>query len=291
MSWLVKILGWLQEVPNVVWAAVIAAGIAFITTILTNRNSRMQLRMQLDHTAQQRDRERSLALRREVYLPAAEAMTQLQGVLGQLGNVDLEQSELQRQIATHSAALSKINLVASNSTVIAVMEYLGVVTPIMLKLLEMRLPIVVRKRLIDQQRTFADAAIAEHGRFLAVLKQYNLEGGKSQAEYDRVTLQCKNELELHRKYSEELQRLWKAQCADILSIAQVIGEDVMRTAQLVPNIVLSARRDLDMPIDEKEFRERFAEQIREARKALEETINNLSHGMDTAFTTHTDKKP
>ena len=60
----------IQSIPNVVWAALIAAGVAFFTTTLSNRNSRKQLQMQLDATERREKIEREMALKRDVYLPA-----------------------------------------------------------------------------------------------------------------------------------------------------------------------------------------------------------------------------
>jgi hypothetical protein len=72
----------LHRVPDVVWAALIAAGVAFLTTTLSNRNSRKQLKMQLDSSAQHQKLEREMALRRDVYLPVAEAIPRMNGCIG-----------------------------------------------------------------------------------------------------------------------------------------------------------------------------------------------------------------
>jgi hypothetical protein len=72
----------LHHVPEVVWSALIAASVAFFTTTLSNRNSRAQLQMQLDATARREKIEREMALRRDVYLPATEAITRASASLG-----------------------------------------------------------------------------------------------------------------------------------------------------------------------------------------------------------------
>jgi len=85
MDWLYRIGAAVEEgvtlmgsmfhhVPETVWAALIAAGVAFLTTTLSNRNSRKQLQMQLTHNAGQQKQEREMALRRDVHLPVIEAI-------------------------------------------------------------------------------------------------------------------------------------------------------------------------------------------------------------------------
>lgn len=88
---LLWLLDALHHVPEVVWAALIAALVAFTSTVLSNRNSRKQLKLQLDDNALQRDRDRTMCLRRDVYLPAAEALARLQGALGKLTSVNADQ--------------------------------------------------------------------------------------------------------------------------------------------------------------------------------------------------------
>src|SRR5262249_37943037 len=107
-EWMLEFVGLLRKVPDTVWAAVIAASIAFLTTILTNKNSRKQLRMQLQHEAQERERERAMALRRDVFLPAAEALIRGQHALGQVVNIDAPIEEAQKLMNSALTATSKI---------------------------------------------------------------------------------------------------------------------------------------------------------------------------------------
>jgi hypothetical protein len=108
-DFMLEIADLIRRVPDTVWAAVIAASIAFLTTILTNKNSRKQLRMQLQHEAQERERERAMALRRDVFLPAAEALIRGQQALGQVVNLDIPLDEVQKLVNIALAATSKIS--------------------------------------------------------------------------------------------------------------------------------------------------------------------------------------
>jgi hypothetical protein len=151
ITWL---LAALHHVPDVVWAALIAAMVAFTSTVLSNRNSRKQLQMQLNNNALQRDRERAMALRRDVYLPAAEALARVQGALGQLTRVSADEEAIGRQLVTDLATMAKIHLVASESTVAALMAYQKALMPAYLELIALRAPIVVRQRGIELQQKF-----------------------------------------------------------------------------------------------------------------------------------------
>jgi len=109
-TWVDGTVSLLHSVPDVVWGAFIAAVASYITAKMTNKNSRTQLKMQLTADADQRDRERTMTLRRDVYLPAADAIVRAQQALGDVGNLNKELPEIQKAISDAFAAASKIHL-------------------------------------------------------------------------------------------------------------------------------------------------------------------------------------
>ena len=250
----------LHQVPDVVWAALIAAGVAFVSTWLSNRNSRKQLRMQLASTAQQQDRDRTMSLRRDVYLPAVEALARLQGALGQLTDVNADQEAIGRQIVTDLATLAKIHLVASESTITALMEYQKAFMPAYLELIELRGPLVSRRRAIDLEQTFMDAAIAEHKQLVQLMKEQHISGSEDSARLQRLKLQSDNVLNRHKDHNAKQGALWQEQIAAQLNIADRLTEIIARTAPLIPSALLSARKDVDLPIDDAKYRKLYGEQ-------------------------------
>ena len=115
----------IASIPDVIWAAVIASLLTLGGVLLTNRGSSKRLRMQLNHDSAQRDRERQMALRRDVYLPAAESVTRLQALLGSLIDLRTPDENLSRESTTHIAVISKISVIGSIKTVAAVSALLN----------------------------------------------------------------------------------------------------------------------------------------------------------------------
>jgi len=70
------VINLLSSIPNVVWAAIIASGLTFLGVTLSNRANRKCLLTQLDYASRQKDRERELQIRKEVYVEAAEAIAE-----------------------------------------------------------------------------------------------------------------------------------------------------------------------------------------------------------------------
>src|SRR6185503_10057808 len=69
-----QVLDIFERIPDTVWAAVTASLITLGGVWLTNRNSRAQQILFLTHDANVRDKERMMSLRRDIYLPVAEAI-------------------------------------------------------------------------------------------------------------------------------------------------------------------------------------------------------------------------
>ena len=76
MNILGSVITWLTSIPHVVWAAIIASGLTIFGVTLANRANKKCLILQLNHDAQQKDKEREMQLRRDVYIEAAEAIAE-----------------------------------------------------------------------------------------------------------------------------------------------------------------------------------------------------------------------
>jgi len=263
----------LHHVPDIIWGALIAALVAFTSTMLSNRNSRKQLRMQLASNALQQDRERAMALRRDVYLPAAEALARCQGALGQLTDVNADQKAVAHQLVVDLATFAKIHLVASEPTIIALMTYQKVFMPAYVELLELRAPMMNRQREIEQQHTFMDAAIAEHKQIVQLMKEHNISGSADTALMDRLKLQSQSLLKRHNEYNEKQAALRREQFAAQLNMAEKLTEILVRTAPLVPDTLLSARHDIDMPIEEAKYLKLYGEQQEAALSMMRDVIS------------------
>jgi hypothetical protein len=270
MEWTNAILSALHHVPDTVWAALIAAGVAFFTATLSNRNSRKQLRMQLDSSATQQRLEREMALKRDVYLPTVEAVARIQGALGRLVDVNESQTEIARQMAADLATVLKAHLVASQATVTAIMNFTKVVMPAFLELTFLRAPFVNRKQLIALTQGHMDSALADHKALVQLMKQRNISGSSDSAAMERLQTQARNELTMHNKHADEQRDLFDEQNAGLALLGAKLGEILEKTSALLPEVLLSARRDLELPLDDAEYHRLSAEQQQAARIVMQD---------------------
>src|ERR1700730_19422557 len=150
---LMLVVSLFRQVPDVVRAALIAALVAFLTTTLSNRNSRKQLQMQLSHSTQEQDRDRAMALRRDVYLPALEAVARSHGALGQTANLDADMTAVSTQLVADLATIAKVHLVANEATVRGLLAFQKALMPAYFELTTRRIPLVVRREAIATEES------------------------------------------------------------------------------------------------------------------------------------------
>jgi hypothetical protein len=274
-DWMLVAIDLIKTIPGVVWGAVLAALIAFGATTLTNRNSRKQLRMQLIHDAQQRDRERALALKRDVYLPAAEALVGGQQVLGELVNLEVELGEVQQVINKAFAAASKVHVVGNEHTVRALLAFLGALVPAYFEVLQLRLPIALRANQAKLHRSIADKAAADLVRTTELMKQFNLSGQTDRAAWDRLVRQSDSERKIMQEYAAKAAELLGANTAASHAMGTRAAELAVEVGRYFPDAVIAARNELSLPIDEATYRQLLAQQEAAAVKVTAQFFEQL----------------
>jgi hypothetical protein len=269
-------------IPTAVIAALIAAAVALVSsvvslasTLLSNSNSRQQVRAQLAHDATQRDRERSMALRRDVYVPAAEALVDAQSVLGQLIDVESDRAALGRQFQGDLATLAKIHVVGSEKTVRALMTYLQTLMPTYLKVIMGHAELSVRKQAIATEKSLMDRADADLQRSIQLMKQHTLTGNPDTALWERLSRQAEAERASWQTHAERHTALWRAQAQATVTLFERSMDGILEVANTIPAALMAARSDLDMPLDAAEYQRMWTEQQRAVTETLKTTMEQL----------------
>jgi hypothetical protein len=280
---------WLTLLASVV-VAVLSSATAIIVMWRSNVNSRRNLQQQLklsreqfqdqrhqesthfgnqlEHDARQRELEREMSLRRDVYLPAAEAIARAQAALGQLTDIKADQIEIGRQLAIDQGILAKAHLIANESTVNALMNYQKVFMPAYLELVMLRSPLLVKKAAIETHQKFIDKAAAEIERLLQLMKQQNIAGNKDQAAFNRIMDQTKFEQDAHNYHSGKRSAIHKEMALGQMALVERMGELAVNAANLIPHAILSCRQELGLPIDNPDEYCRLYVEQQQAAKAI-----------------------
>lgn len=112
------------SIPTVVWSGIVAAAISLAGVVLSNWSTARRLRMQLEHDADEKLKDRLGALRKEVYLQLYSDITAIQGHLGALSSKDPTSPEFAAPVQAVNTQLAKVQLVGGPE----VMEHAGELT-------------------------------------------------------------------------------------------------------------------------------------------------------------------
>jgi hypothetical protein len=288
-------------VPLALWIAVgiavLSAIVTLVSVVLSNCNSRRNLREQLKRDAEQfatqlahdsqqlerrlayeadqRDRERRMSLRRDVYLEAAAALTHANGLIGRITNIDNDQKALGDEFATDLSKISKVHIVGSDQTVQAIMSYVNVLGPSFTELLAERVPLMIRKTAIDLEGTFVDAALAERKRFTAMMQQLNLDGVTDPSKWDPIRRQSEFAAETYASHAATKDELWRQQIEGTFAIVRHSLALVEKLIRLLPPAILAVRSEMEMPLDAEWYADLWSEQLANMKIVTERLLASL----------------
>jgi hypothetical protein len=271
----------IKSIPDVVWAAMLASLLTLIGVILSNRNSRAQTFAQLEHDSAQRDREREMALRQDVYLRAAEAVSKGQNILGRLSNLNLSNEELGGEFSQVSAALAKIQVVGTNETFQAVSAYSRELASAYLELLLKRDQLLKRKNSIEALCRLLDRSRVEQDRCSNLMKQLNIDGNRDQRVWAFVKGNFEFEQQQQEKYSQQQQELWTMQSAEHLKFAELLLGKYVEVSKLIPAAVIAVREELDLRVDPETYLASYREDIEKGTAVVQSFLTEVAARKDT----------
>jgi hypothetical protein len=277
----------IHGIPLALWVTIVVAVASPIFTLITvwrsSAISRRNLRDQLVHDAQQRDLERKMSLRRDVFLEAAAALTHTNALVGRAANVDLDQNAIADEFANDLATVSKVHIVANDDTIEAVMTYVNELGPAFMEMTRRRVPLAIRKRMIDTHVALMNKASADRERFIAIMQQYNLQGVRDKEKWDAVNVQAQYASEQFDSQRKNVDQLGIDQTKGQLEISERVMELAVRITRLLPDAVIAVRNEMRMPLDTIRYQRSWAlqrEKMSEAWAPVRSDIEKLIEKME-----------
>jgi hypothetical protein len=283
----IAIASFLKSVPNVVWSGIVGSFITVVGVLATNFGLSRRHREQLAHTADESARKRShdasesalerkMKLRRDVFIPAIEAVYFATSALATLADPTIPRSMTQGKFVDAVGLISKVNAVASAETVAVAGALLNHLMTMNLELAFKRGPIELAYSQVQANAQIVTRSVEEHGRWVQVqtsmlfdgpppVEKLNFVGGQiafQQSQIDQWT-------ERRESSSRNLQI---AQLAFLKAMAE-FQTDVSE-ASISTSIAL--RGELDILGDSPDaLRETLTKQSVIAKQTLQEAIRRL----------------
>jgi hypothetical protein len=281
----------LKSVPNVVWSGIVGSLITVVGVLTTNLGLSRRHKQQLKHTADENALKRThdasesaldrkMKLRRDVFIPAIEAVYTAGSAIGSMADPSVPRSVIQARIVDAIGLISKVNAVASLETVAAA----GV---LLQQLMAVNIDLSLKRAAIEAAYGQEQAngktvirAIEDHGRWVQVQTSMLFEGPVRPEKWSFVNNQIAFQQglvdEWTVKRAASFRELQNAQLAFLRAMAEF--QPKLTEPSVTASIAL--RTELGMLEDNRdELRGILTENAERARKALDEAIDRIEEGL------------
>lgn len=219
--------------------------------------------------------EREKNTKKEVYMEAVEAITRSQNIIAGFCNLNLIEEQITSNLSSDAGKIAKIQVVGSKETVKAVTEYMAEIGRASLDLMLKRSELMLRKSSIHTYESLRDRTQQEIDRYIAIMKNLNLQGNTDQSLWDTVNRNVEFEQNQYDKHQAKLDLLWNEQNKEHLAFTRECMDRFFSISELLPSAVLAVRNELDLDISSEDYLDIFNENIEKGRKVFGEFLQRI----------------
>lgn len=253
-----RLLLWLTSWPDTLVGVVIGSMFTLTGVVLTNRTNLRNLRLQLQHDREQKSKERALAMRRDIYVAAAESLASALSTIARFGDLSLDNTALMSDYREKSAQLAKVHVVATEPTALALTSVMREVANVFINLNIQRGQLLsVRQQMgafLDQMHRHN----ASRDQYLELMKQHNIRGTMD----DRLMSVLQRGFDFEQDNSNKTAATHDALLAELrpkhMLFVEHCQRESARIAKLLLPVIASVRLELEQPIDVEAYAKVFA---------------------------------
>lgn len=258
----------IRLIPDAIWSALLASLMTLAGVFASNRHNRGQLEIQLKHDATEKDKDRKLDNRREVYLLLAEEMVNAGSFLGGLAQSENALANIGSGTRGFFAAATQAGLIAESKTAHLLSELVSSYGELTLYLTTELLPIEQMKTDIKLASQQYDQANLERQRVLNEMTRLNETGVADLGRFDALKRSFET---LHRLANEKAEE--RAQLYDKLNLANSdFAKNLMQQIHIIgpktDSVLIALREELGVETDIFEFKKKLSAQREKAGRAL-----------------------
>ncbi|WNO10377.1 hypothetical protein [Teredinibacter sp. KSP-S5-2] len=220
--------------------------------------------------------EREKQVKKEVLLIAVESIIKCHNRIANFSNLELTEQEIMDGFSDDTGRIAKVHIVGSEGTVKAVVDLMGEISSSILTLSLERMPLGQRRNQILLISGFRDKAQSNADRLVDLMKNYNLEGIVDKKAWSSLNASFDRESGQVEDYNNELNHLWSEQNREHLEFVERCMNQFFYLLELLPNVVLSIRNELDLDISRDEYMKVMENNVQKGQKVFERFISRLS---------------
>lgn len=216
-----------------------------------------------------------MALRKEVFLSAAEAIAAGMNSIGRFANFDIPNDQVTQLYVEKSPAISKVHVIACTETILPLAQFTSRLGALFLELFARRHDLMSQKN----ELALVDSHVAQFGKerdgILELMKQHNIEGVVDQRRWK--VLQDNFEFEQKRindGLAHRAQLVAALQPKHLEFMRQCLSHTEQLGEMLVP-VLFAVRHELELPLDETAYRQAMVESYAQQKQAIDAFIQKF----------------
>lgn len=271
------LIEFLRLIPDFVWALL---GVIVGATL-----SWFPLYWQLKHDSKEKEKERKMSLRRDVYLSASKKMAEAIQFLAKMTNTAIIEITSSQVLEDFSGAVASVRLIGSEGTLKAIAEFSDKYGLVLIELIAEKAPIEMLNSDISALETTRESSLSRMREANASMENYNIERKNDPVLWEMLYGKYEHankEFELVGKEIKEKQNeVLEHNTVLTMKILKIVNE----LQKLTTPILLSVRKELELPLSDPEG---YSEQIdnyltrneEEVGRKLKVIMNNLKAELD-----------
>lgn len=272
---LTVIVDLLKSIPDVVWSGLIASIITLSGVFVSNLGNTKRLKLQLTHDANEKAKERTANLRREVYLSTVEELVKANLHLSSLPQIDIPKTNMADGLQGFFTAAARLQLVAEPKTSLLVSQLSADYGELIFKLMIDLIPVIKAKKDIEIADDFYTKTQIEITRILTEQRKVNEFGNPNPSVFDALQHSFKHEQELAEKFSNERNDGWKHFNQFNLTFQKNLLAELRKVSLKQISVMIEIRRDLGLTGDLSEVETHLKQQWSRMETHFEALITAL----------------
>jgi hypothetical protein len=265
----------LHGIPDVIWSGIIASVLTLSGVLISNRSNTTRLKTQLTHDREEKVKERTLSLRREVYLKATEELVKLNAYLASLPQQDIAKGNIGEGFVGFQTASARLQLVAEPKTTLFAMRLSATYGELFLELMQHLMVLGKAKSDIQIADELYIKANNEVQRTLSAMTQHNETGKFDQQAFEALHRSFAFNQEQASKFVADRSAGWASFNQGNIIFMQHLFARIREIAPQQMKLMVEIRRDLSLTGDLSEVEEEMQKQIDRMAEKLNQFLQSI----------------
>jgi len=266
----------LDGIPATFWGVVIGSLFTLTGIYFTNRANDHRLRLQLQNDRELKNREREMTFRKETYAAAAEAITASMSALSKFSDLSFSLKEVSAMYLEKSAALAKVNLVANEDTIRALVNFETEFAGAFLRLTKQRMALSVLQEQIAVKAALLRGFEKTRDAMIELMRHHNIDGVQDPRRFEAIQKNYEFEAGRIATTNQELRGMIAELSAKQIPFAKECFLETARVNRLIIPLLVAARMELELPISKEQYAEIIRQTHSEEEGQLDEFIKNVA---------------